>query len=88
MGIRARCDEELQVQTGLWLIVAEKRAEGWKKLLGISRTPDDNRANKFPLAIEYFFFSSFLSFSKGALKYKSNTCNFRVNEISKLYQGG
>lgn len=64
MGIRARCDEELQVQTGLWLIVAEKRAEGWKKLLGISRTPDDNRANKFPLAIEYFFFLLFSLFQK------------------------
>lgn len=61
MGIRARCDEELQ--TGLWLIVAEKHAGGWKKLLGISRTPDDNRADKFPLAIE-FFFSFFSLFQK------------------------
>lgn len=77
MGIRARCDEELQVQTGLWLIVAEKHAGGWKKLLGISRTPDDNRADKFPLAIEFFFFFLF-SFSKGALKYETEYVQFYV----------
>lgn len=34
MGIRGRCDEELQVQSGLWLIIAgeERRTLVGKKI--------------------------------------------------------
>lgn len=33
MGIRARCDEELQVQSGLWLIIAKEEARYGKKFV-------------------------------------------------------
>lgn len=60
MGIRGRCDEELQVQSGLWLIIAgeerrtlvEKFVRDSSKWLESFQTTRINRGNKFSLAIE------------------------------------
>lgn len=64
MGIRARCDEELQVQSGLWLIIAKEERGMEKFVRDFSKRFEPSRRHVLIVVINfhsryayiYFFF--------------------------------